>query len=286
MKTFSQVALLLSFLAAAASTTQAAHLRSTAVQEQNQEQETRNMQLINAELLNALISTYLAPEIDVLLQTVLGNNFDPIYLGEETTIQTEELELALPPNGIVTCRSSASITYGVGYITGLSSIQVNALEMVPGSETINVGMENILAGPSATWNGTWLVNATLEDLTAETSVTFRAQACGIPLEQKVTGITTFQSPSLQASMTLGGDTGNLILMTSTTEITTAQFESFNLEFGSIDAGIELGGTVIPTFALGDSFDAFLLNSVVNRLEPRIVDLVNQALSGLLPISLQ
>ncbi|CAB9512177.1 expressed unknown protein [Seminavis robusta] len=281
MKTF---ALLLSFLAA----TQAANLRSTtsAQDELKQEdQQARNLQLINADLLNGLIGTFFEPQIDDLLQGVLGDNFDPIYLGQETTIQTEELELALPPNGLVTCQSSASITYGLGYISGLSSIQVNSLELVPGTENINIGMQNILT-PSATWSGTWLVNATLDSLTAETSVTLSAQACGIPLEQKVTGTTTLQTPSLQASLTMGGDTDNLILLTSTSEITTAQAETIDLEFGAVDAGIELGGTLIPDFALGNSFDSFLLNQLVNELEPRIVDLLNQALTEQLPISLQ
>jgi hypothetical protein len=273
MKFFSKISLLLTLLA---TTANAGNLRSTTRQEQD-----RNLQA--ATVVNALITT-LTPALVGIIQDNLDENVDPIFIGNETTLESGELEVPFPGqnNNISSlCKSSASVTYGLGELWGLSSININRLELVPGSETIEMAM---LGLGGVKWNGTWLLNATFANLTAETSVTASASACGFPLQTTLTGTTTMLAPSLQATLRLGGETSNIILFTSTSQIKTAQVETLDIELGPVEANIATSASIIPALNFGQSLDAFLLNELGNQLEPLLVQQLNQALGNQMPFA--
>ena len=116
-------------LCSVAVVSQAANLRGNATTLEESEEEPR---LVNAELINAFHNTYGWEVVDYLQQQIAAN-YDPLYVGQETTVDASGFEL---PAYLPNCLQEAAITVGVGYITGLSNLDVNGFEMIPGTEDI------------------------------------------------------------------------------------------------------------------------------------------------------
>ena len=254
-------------------TTQASHLRA----HNNDNNDNRNLQL-DGILFNSLVDAF-GPSLVDAIQTTL-TQFDPIVLGDGTTFKFGEMDLSARTSGVIDCRSSASVTYGLGSISGLSSIEVNRMEMVPGSETID---SSFLGLSGASWEGTWILNATFANMTAETSASLTASACGVPISQKVTGTTTFNDPTVEFTITMGGATANLLRFTTSSQITTVTIKEMNFELGSIDANLGSFGTILQ-LDIGNTFDAFLLNELSDIIAPLVLNLTNDALASQLPYS--
>lgn len=253
-----------------------AHLRS----KNNDEPDHRELQVDMASFFNGLVNDF-SPALEGVLQNVLAESFDPIVLGDQATVELGSFELPLPLGG--SCQTSASATYGLGSISGLSNFNINSLELVPGSETF----QPIFFGlGGATWSGTWILNATFDSVSVENSAGLKAQSClGDPIEQTLTGTTTLNQPSILIKTTLAGETSNLLLFAQTSQITSAEMEGLDFELGTVDAGFGGTGTIIPAFDLSNSFDAFLLNEFSDVLEPLMIDAVNNALADALPLQL-
>ena len=244
-----------------------------------QQEPGRDLQLLNANLFGAVFQAF-GPQIVEELATTL-NRFDPITLGDETSFDFGGLDLSVRTNGAIDCQSSASVTYGLGSIFGLSSIEVNRVEMVPGSETFD--STSVLGLGGAAWGGTWIMNATFANVTATTSAGLEASACGVPLSQSVEGTTSLIEPSAEIRVTLGGNTENLMKFTTTSQIESVQVEEVKFKLGSINADMGVFGNIIQ-LDLGHTLDGFLLNELSDIVAPLAVNFTNNALKSQLPFS--
>lgn len=243
------------------------------------QQQGRDLQLLNANLFGAIFEAF-GPQIVEELATTL-NQYDPITLDDETSFDFGGLDLSVRTNGAINCQSAASVTYGLGSIFGLSSIEVNRVEMVPGSETFDSTSMMGLGG--AAWGGTWILNATFANVTASTSAGLEASACGVPLSQSVNGTTSLLDPSAEIRVTLGGNTENLMKFKTTTQIESVLIEEVKFQLGSIHADMGVFGNIIQ-LDLDHTLDGFLLNELSDIVAPLAVNFTNAALKSQLPFS--
>jgi hypothetical protein len=140
MKSISKISLLLSTIFATTANAAGKNLRSTT-------STTRKLQV--STVLDALITKF-TPALFDSIQNRLYETVDPIFIGKETTLETGVFDVPFPSNGIGQnnnlCNASASVTYGLGEVWGLSSVYINRLELVPGSEGIEMsrfGLEEL-----------------------------------------------------------------------------------------------------------------------------------------------
>jgi len=244
----------------------------------------RKLQLA-ANLLNSLIDTFL-PTLTNEVQGVLADRFDPIVVGNETTLSVgvSDLIKSARNNAVAggqDCDSSASVKYGLGKVSGLSSV-IFDVELVPGSESIDM---SFLGMDGATWSGTWLVNAAFGNITAGTSATVNGFSCSrsTDIEQRFTGTTTLNDPKAQLTLKLGGETSNLLRVASSTKLTTAQLEEFDFQLGILDANLEGSGN-LTQFDLGSSFDPWFVNEFSKDIGPLLVVALNEVLASQLSLS--
>lgn len=130
------------------------------------------------------------------------------------------------------------------------------------------------------------MNATFADLSAATSAGLKLESCvGEPVEQLLTGTTTLKDPTLELSLTMGGETSNVFRFLQSSQITTAKMEGLDFELGSVETGFGVTGTIIPAFDMSETFNAFLVNEFSDVLEPLMIDAMNNAVNSALPIGL-
>lgn len=242
----------------------------------------RDLQLLNSNLFGAVFEAFGPQIVDELAATL--TKFDPISLGDETSFDFGGLDLSVRTNGQIDCQSSASVTYGLGNIFGLSSIEVNNIEMVPGSEKFDSSGSGLSLGGAA-WGGTWIINVTFANVTAATSAAMEASACGVPLSQSVEGTTSLIDPTAEIKVTLAGNTANLMKFTTTTRIEAVQVEEVAFQLGSISANMGVFGNIIQ-LDLGHTLDGFLVSELSERVAPLAVNFTNNALKSQLPFAVR
>ena len=177
---------------------------------------------LKSTVLNSLAS-YFTPAVSRTLQDTLKNDFDPLILGDATF---QDLgETAIGP-----CNTSATIIYDMKVLEGLGSVRLDNINMVPESDNISV---SILDG--ATWNITWIINATFANLTAAANATLHIDACGNPIDQALSGVTVVDEPSISLTMYVQGETSNLILFQSTSKVVNADIMDLTFHYKSVEA---------------------------------------------------
>jgi len=135
------------------------------------------MSLTN-QVLNAL-TTRLTPAMAGAIQTDVAAYYDPFYVGSGRDFLLGDFgvdDACLFSNSTdstnnstnATATAEATATVWVGNITGLGSVDVYYIELLPGTDEI----ESSLDGYS--WSGTWKLNANFTNVTAEVNATLSA----------------------------------------------------------------------------------------------------------------
>lgn len=234
----------------------------------------RKLQL-GTTVLNALIDEF-TPDLSTWAQTEL-NYFDPLAFGNSTTVSLGDTTFdgACPD-------SFANITYGIGAITGISDVNINKIELISGTEDIDV---SFLALEGATWNGDWLFDFSFPNITAETTVVMNASLCGFPVNQALTGSTTILDPAVVATVAMDGKTDNILLFRQSSQVTGAVVERMELTIGNVTADFGIDGDVVDNLNVAESLQQQLLANFSNDVEPLIINVVNVFLENLAPFAL-
>jgi len=193
-------------------------------------------------VLKSLVS-YFTPAVSRTLHRTLQEDMDPLVLDHGSSSHQDLGSTSIGP-----CNASASIEYNMKVLEGLGTVQLDHIEVVPGSDSINFALLD-----GATWNVTWNVNASFSNLTAIANASLHIDACGNPMDSFLNGTVSCLEPSIAMEIRVSGETSNLILFQSTSEIVTAnitqlkfRYESAEAHLGSfnemsqIDLGITLG----------------------------------------------
>lgn len=175
-------------------------------------------------LLGSLIS-YFTPALRKTLQKTLREEFDPLIVGNATTQDLGEVFT------IGDCQTTAKIVYDSEILRGLGSVQLDKIEMVPDSDSISY---SLLDG--ATWNSTWVFNATFSALSAEANASLHVDACGVPaMEHKLNFSATVEQPSIYMQIAVKGETASLVLFQSTSRVSSAQVLDLSFHYHMVDA---------------------------------------------------
>lgn len=227
------------------------------------ENEGRNLQVAD-QLKNSLL-TVLTPLIAEYIEDEL-TYYDPIAFPNVTTIDlgNSTFEGTCPD-------SSANLTYGFGAVTGLSNINIDGIELVPGSDDITV---SFLALDGATWEGDWIFTFNWPSIVAETSVQLQANLCGFPIDQTISGLATVLDANVVAKASMFGKTGNVLRFRPTSEVTSIVLQTVELNVGNVTADVGVAGSVIQNINLVESLEQKILTQFADDIEPFIVNVVN------------
>ncbi|CAB9513888.1 expressed unknown protein [Seminavis robusta] len=189
-------------------------------------------------VLNSLVS-YFTPSLTKTLQETLGDEFDPLVLGDPASQQLGQMQVG-------DCSATAEIVYQKEILRGLSGVVLDELEMVPESDQIDVSFFD-----GAHWNATWELTASFPLLTAEANATLKIHACGTEkLAQSIGGMATVEQPSIYLHIAVQGDTSNLILFQSTSKVTRANILDLRFNYESIQAQLGSFGTNLSEVNFG------------------------------------
>lgn len=216
------------------------------------------------QLKNALLTVF-TPLIAEYMKDELSY-YDPIAFPNVTTIDlgNSTFDGACP-------ESSANLTYGFGAVTGISNINIEEIQLVPGSDDITV---SFLALDGATWEGDWIFRFNWPNVTAETSIQLQANLCGFPIDQTISGLATVLDTNVVAKAAMEGSTGNVLRFRPTSEVTAIVLESVELVVGNVTADIGVAGSVIQNINLVESLEKKILTQFADDVEPFIVNVVN------------
>ncbi|CAB9512319.1 expressed unknown protein [Seminavis robusta] len=218
-----------------------------------------------ATTINSVIS-FFVPILNLAMRTSLG--------AVELAAIDESMDLGEINLGV--CTASASLSYALGAVRGLNSFQIETFELVPGTDPV-FETSGILGTGEANWNGTWVFKAGFHDLTADTSASITADACGVAIDESVGGSIVATNPTMNIQMTIAGTSPNLLMlglsMASSIDVQQADitYDSLNLNIGGFGQDIDF------------DIDAFLADLFVRNLReavvPSIVEQLNNDLGG-------
>lgn len=177
---------------------------------------------LKSRVLTSLVS-YFTPAMARTIQKTLQDDFDPLPLGNTTTQDLGDIFIG-------PCHTSAEIVYDMKVLRGLGSVHLDNIIMVPESDNISV---SLLDG--ATWNVTWILNATFANLNATANATLHIDACGNPIDQHLEGTTEVDYPSISLTLYVQGETSNLILFQSTSKVVKVDILELGFHYHSVEA---------------------------------------------------
>lgn len=213
------------------------------------------------------------PVLNRVIQSVLSSNLENVNLGVDLVQELANLELG--PN----CTTTASITYLLQRISGLDSFRIDAIELVPGSDNLDIsffGMNGV------SWEGVWdIVGSFTRDIGIDALATLSADACGVALVETSSGVISAESPELSIRMVMDGSSPSLfnlrrsIANSVSLEDAKMTFDSIipNIE-GTFGNGLDLNLDII--------FDGLFTDTLLDQLLPLILELLQNAFAGGLP----
>jgi len=208
----------------------------------------------------------------------MAKYYDPVYLGLETEVALEDIALGDVCNGTTTS-SGEPVVIGVGNITGLSSVTINSMELVAGTEEIDV---SFLGLDGATWKGTWVLNASFTDVIVQLNATIPPDICGDNTTASVDfleGTMVLDNPSIELYIDLEGETGIILVFVSSSRVTSAEVTKLEFDMGNytIDLSSEDGQV-----EMGDALDDLLLADLSDVIAPFLLNITNLGLEEELP----
>ncbi|CAB9517405.1 expressed unknown protein [Seminavis robusta] len=219
--------------------------------------------------INDIIEQFI-PTLNALIQSTLASNLDNVNLGIDFSQFLAGLDVA------VNCTADGTVQYNLGSLTGLGSFQIESLELVPGTESLELSFMGL---SGASWSGTWNIKGVFgEAIGAVSEVVLSADACGLPLQETAKGMTSVANPGIDIRVSMNGSSPNLWSLASSF-IESISVDSANLFFDSIVANIDgLFGNGLE-LDLSTIFDGLLSDVLLNQLLPLLVNLLQSVLSG-------
>ena len=213
------------------------------------------------------------PILNRLIQSVLSSNLENVNLGIDLTQELANLELG--PN----CTAAASLTYLLERITGLESFQIDSVELIPGTEELDI---SFLGMNGASWEGVWdIVGSFSRDIGINAEATLAADACGVALSETSSGLISAENPQLSIRMAMKGSSPSLFNLRSSL-LDSVTIEDAKITFDSIIPNIDgVFGNGLE-LDLDTMFDGLFTETLLDQLLPLILELLRNAFAEGVP----
>jgi len=219
----------------------------------------RNLQL-GAGQINSVIGAFV-PVLNNVIGTSLGalDTLNPLA----QTIEIPEVDFGL-------CTASASVSYAIGAVTGLDTFKIDTWELVPGTEL----WESSFFGPTK-WGGTWVFNASFDEIKSSTNAGIQAEACGQGIDETIGGSITAVNPGLTFRMSIVGESPNLLFL-GWSFADSINVEQADITYDSLT--LDIGG-----FGQTISFDIdqFLQDTFATNLSENVAPAIQEAMQSTL-----
>ena len=142
------------------------------------------------------IVNLLTPIIGPLVQTAFtGGDFDEVDVAYQATQLVENLV-----DG-VDCTADGTLTVDIGQMTGLDSFLVTSVELIPGTENLDIGWTG------GEFSGSWKVEGRfVDDLVAGGVASVVADVCGTEAEAESAGTVIAQDAVMEFVLDIAGST--------------------------------------------------------------------------------
>ena len=207
------------------------------------------------------------------IQKTIANEFDPMVLDKTSTDDIGE-ELC----------SGATATYTIGKLTGLSTINIERLDLVKGTGNLDMSP---LGFKGNTWDGAFLVNTTFDTVQADIKVVIDVDDClPIPIPS-IDGTATIRGASTDLMIDMEGETKNLFTMLAS-EIQVNKANIMDLKFGYESIQVDLstfGGLFqLPTIDFDAAFGSLFQTEINEMIEPLMMEALQESLNEELPFT--
>jgi hypothetical protein len=211
-------------------------------------------------LLNRLI-TLMLPFINAAFQALVP---DPLDLSFEETFKVGEIDVLL-------CKAALDLNIDLGSVLGLSKLSINSLQVVLGTESVEAGCVETL------WNAVFDMSVGSSDLFTMDGLAagFDASACGISVDEKLSGGVNTYQPLLQGQVSISG------ALTGT---------KARIDFSKVDGTLEVGYQKVEAFLNGadPALASFLSDSTTilsNVMKDQLVVTVEPKMRSNLEVSM-
>jgi len=183
-------------------------------------------------VINALINTFVPGLVDQL-EGQISRDLDPINVNYATTDDQGEVQLNINSTFCNATTANSVITYSMGTMTGLATMDITRLELVEGSEDIDVPFLSLFGVQRATWSGTWIVEADFKRFNAQTKATLSNTFCGFSFEEMLTGTSTLGDPTMAARIYLAGETSNIYSFNDNSQLNEGKIREMTFSYASL-----------------------------------------------------
>lgn len=249
------------------------------------EQAPRELQAAN--LLNELTTVFI-PSLSESVQTMAQEEYDPLVFGNETTQElvwssadlddyvnlTEPLPMA--------CDASANVTMQPGELTGLGSIVVESIQLVPGTEDIQMQLMGL---GGVTWEGVWVVDMSFaENLVLATTAALDGSLCGFPVQQTMEGTVSIVNVGATMKMFMAGTTGSIVVMRQSTAVHSVNMQEMDLSFDTVEVAMDSAGNSFNMDVDMSFFNEMMHDAILETIEPMMIGMMQESIDENLPFS--
>ena len=187
-------------------------------------------------VLNALINVFV-PNLADQVENQIATTMDPVNVNYKVSDDQGQVQLTFNSTFCNETMANSIINYTLGTMTGLSTVEVTRLELVAGSEDINLPFLSFFGQQEATWSGEWILEATFQKLDAATTAVLSNTFCGFTFTEDLTGTSTVTSPNLAARIFLAGETSNIYQFNSNTQLNQASIRDLTFGYSTFDPSL-------------------------------------------------
>ena len=200
----------------------------------------RNLQFGNPVdvVLKSLVDSFM-PALADELQGSITDPLDPIDLNYETSADVGAVQLAnMNQTFCGSTNATAIIVYQLGDMTGLGNMNIERLELIQGSQDIDIPLLGWFGAEKATWSGIWEMEATFDQFQADTTGIMQTTFCNVTFaNDQLTGLATVTQPRVVMQAYLEGSTDNIYEFNDSTELTVVDIRSLTGSFTSVSADL-------------------------------------------------
>jgi len=229
----------------------------------------------------------------ILNNATFGNDDDDITSSPE--IRSSLAAITSDPSF---CQEEANIDYKVQAVENVGKIQMDSIEFVPGSSSVEMTFQNLKAG--AEWSGEWIVKTTFPSLTATTRAKMtpsdnsecrlmaentvdstKSRSTAMSEVQTVEGRIHFIGVTTETRVKVYGETERIAMFASSSQVSSGVVQNFQWDYDSLDAS-QAGTFPTPAGSVGREqqqpiqIATFLEQSNIARY---MEDMTSRALQG-------
>jgi hypothetical protein len=172
------------------------------------------------------------------------------------------------------CTSSAAVTVHVLNLAGLGDFVLNNLPVVEGTQNLDFSLFQGLS-----WDALFNVEGSFPDgLYAVVDVEISADACGLPIQESISGIVNIADASLRMTTSASGSAPGIFSL-ARSRASVSLTGGGNVELGSLSTSMDFGNGIELdlTEVIGSVLGA---NDFMEQIAAALVAVLNGAFSGL------